>query len=437
MGVSMNHVNCYILGGGLAGLSAGYHAHKNNISATILERNKHIGGTARSIYQDGFTFDFTGHLLHLHNPYTKNMILSLLDGNLDIYERRAAIFSYDTLTPYPYQIHTYGLPKHVIQECIDGFKRVQSEPKDRSTTLDYNTWSLRTFGDGFHKHFMQPYNSKLWNTDLTQMTAEWCGMFVPKPKLSDIIAGSQRYTGNEYGYNTKFYYPRVGGIQVLSEKIGEYCDISLDTTVEVIDFKNKTIQYSSEPQKHYSHLISTIPLHNLLYKIKDLPQEIIDARKKLKWTSILCINIGVEREKISDKSWIYFPEKQFPFYRVGFPMNFSSHSVPKGCSSMYVEVSYKPDQPIDYHDLSFMQSIYKYLQEARILQPTDKIRTINFIPIRYAYVLYTLDFRANLKIIFDFLNQNNIFCIGRYGAWKYSFMEEAILDGKKIIESIF
>ena len=432
----MIHSDCYILGGGLAGLSAGYHASKKNKKATILEKSQYIGGTARSVYQDGFTFDFTGHLLHLHNPYTKDLILSLLDNNVDQYERNAAIFSYNTLTHYPYQIHTYGLPQDVIQDCIDGFKQSMAfQSEDRLTSLDYDTWSRRTFGNGFHKHFMKPYNEKLWNTDLKQMTAEWCGMFVPTPKLSDVISGSKGYTG-QHGYNTKFYYPRVGGIQVLSEKIGQHCNVLLNTALTEIDLKNKTIHCSSGVKFNYSTLISTIPLPELLSRIIDTPQEIVAISKKLKWTSVLCINLGVDREAISDRSWIYFPEKKFPFYRVGFPMNFSSHAVPKGCSSMYVEVSYKPDQMLDYHDPAFMESIYKSLQDANILRADDKIQTVNFIPIRYAYVIYTLDIRSNLKIIFDFLNKNNIFCIGRYGAWKYSFMEEAILDGKRMIESI-
>jgi UDP-galactopyranose mutase len=43
---------------------------------------------------------------------------------------------------------------------------------------------------------------------------------------------------------------------------------------------------------------------------------------------------------------MYFPEPEYLFYRVGFPMNFSSAVVPAGCSSMYVEVAVLPDESI-------------------------------------------------------------------------------------------
>jgi hypothetical protein len=48
----------------------------------------------------------------------------------------------------------------------------------------------------------------------------------------------------------------------------------------------------------------------------------------------------------------------------------------------------------------------------------------------YAYVLYDFRREPALRLIFRELGRRGVESIGRYGAWKYSFMEEALLDGR-------
>jgi protoporphyrinogen oxidase len=210
--------------------------------------------------------------------------------------------------------------------------------------------------------------------------------------------------------------------------------VELNTTIRKLDWKNKEATLSNGLKVEYQHLINTIPLPDLLKLMDPLPLPIKSSSGNLKFASIICLNIGVKRSKISDKSWIYFPEKKYPFYRVGFPMNFTPHVVPKGCSSMYVEIPTNFSRP--YSRKQLFQKVRSGLIEAGILTPKDKYPVIQFLPIRYAYVIYDQVRSHALSQIFSFLSKNNIQSIGRYGAWKYSFMEEAILDGKKAAESI-
>ncbi|OGR57445.1 MAG: hypothetical protein A3I11_03685 [Elusimicrobia bacterium RIFCSPLOWO2_02_FULL_39_32] len=434
----MTEKKIVVLGAGLAGLSTAYHL-QNKARITIIERSNCLGGTARSFQINGFTFDITGHLLHLHHLYTKNLIQKLLKNNLYFCERKAAIYSHGVLTPYPFQVNTYGLPKKIIQECVVGFKKAvnnYSKDEKRSTSLPFNLWSLRTFGSGIHKHFMKSYNEKLWGIPLKDMTAEWCGMFVPQPKLEDVIHGSKKSFDKSFGYNVTFLYPKKGGIQVLSEKLGSRIPVKLNTSVEKINWKEKLVKFEGKEWVPYDFLVSSLPLVELIKRMNDLPINIQNLLPSLKWTSVLNINLGINRPNISDKTWIYFPEKKFIFYRVGFPMNFTPHVVPKGCSSMYIEVSHRPEKKINFQDPEFLKKVKTDLEKCGILQKSDKILVANFIPIRYAYVLYTKDRKKVTQKIFDFLNANQIFSIGRYGEWKYSFMEEAILDGKKTAEKI-
>src|SRR6476646_674984 len=108
-----------VVGGGLAGLSAGYHLREN--APVVLERADGLGGLCRSFTQDGFTFDCTGHLIHLKNQYTKDLIARILPDAFNAHERLAAIHSKAVTTPYPFQANTYGLPPEVVKECVIGF----------------------------------------------------------------------------------------------------------------------------------------------------------------------------------------------------------------------------------------------------------------------------------------------------------------------------
>ena len=428
-----------ILGAGLAGLSSAYHLSPEKFQTLVVEKSGGVGGTARSVQVDGFTFDVTGHLLHLHSDYTKNLIQNLLKDNLYTCTRNAAIYSKGVLTPYPFQAHTRGLPRKVASECVDGFKeavRKYSAPEKRPTSLPFSAWSLRTFGAGIHKHFMKPYNEKLWQVRLSEMTAEWCGMFVPQPKVEDVVKGSKKNASKTFGYNATFLYPKRGGIQVLAQALGRNLKVELNTSFEEVLWKEKRVRLSNGEWKPYDFLVSTVPLVELLKRMKDLPPAIEEIIPRLKWTSVLCVNLGVARPKISERSWVYFPEKKYIFYRVGFPMNFTPHAVPEGCSSMYVEVAHSPQQKLDWQSPKFMARIRKDLESSGILRKSDRIVVTNFIPIRYAYVVYTPERKAQMETIFEFFRENGIFSIGRYGEWKYSFMEEAILDGKKTAEKI-
>lgn len=425
-----------VAGAGLAGLSCAYHLKSPHV---LFDRESRPGGTARSVSVGGFTFDFTGHLLHLHDPYTKTLIRRLLAGNWVECERKAWIHSHCVSTPYPFQANLHGLPADVVRECVDGVREARRifgvRPLEGAGPLNFKEWCGRLFGDGISRHFMIPYNEKLWGVPATAMTPDWCGSFVPVPTLAEVEAGARRLHRKRFGYNTTFLYPRRGGIQALAEAFAEKIPpLRLGESLAAVDWVHRRVMFASGESVPYRRLVSTLPLPELLKRLDPFPEELKDPLNRLRWTTVLCVNVGVARPHISKASWIYFPEKKFPFYRVGFPMNFTPHVVPRGCSSMYVEVSTRPgaDPSTDAGREKLFGDIRRGLIDAGILQPSDTFPVVHFAPIRYAYVIYDEHRTAALGAIFDWLQRKaGAVSIGRYGGWKYSFMEEAILDGRR------
>jgi protoporphyrinogen oxidase len=445
-------VRTLILGGGMSGLSCAYHLKSDYL---LVERSDEPGGLSRSIKQEGFVFDHTGHLLHLRNPYTLKLIPELLGDNLALNQRNAWIYSHNVYTRYPYQANLYGLPKKVIEECLQGVIKAQLNERRRadatSTTglahpmpysgteqrnpLSLRQWVLNSFGPGFGKHFFFPYNEKLWTVSPDVLTAEWVAPFVPKPSIQEVINGAFCDQTKKYGYNASFYYPKEGGIQALAFAFARGLEhIRLETSLTSIDLARKVAVLSTGETVSYEFLVNTAPMNKFLDLLKDRPMEIAQARKSLRCSAVYDINLGVKRANISDKHWVYFPEKKYRFYRVGFPMNFSTHMTPRGCSSMYVEIGYRPDEVFD--EARAMKDALKGLLECGLLRDESEIITRHIVRIPVAYVTYDQERTALVEQIQRYFLTQRIHSIGRFGGWKYSYMEEAILEGKAAAESI-
>ena len=419
-----------IIGAGLAGLSTAYHFGKG---CQVFEAGDLPGGLLRTRFINGYGFDRTGHVLHLKDGYVRGLVTGLLAGNLKEHERRAAIFSNGVYTGYPFQANTYGLPEDVARECVRGFEEADGRRDGSPGPEDFEAWIKHFFGPGIAAHFMLPYNRKLWSYPLSGMTVDGIAPYVPIPSVEEVRRGATREGALGLGYNAKFYYPVSGGIYSLVEAFMPHVrDISLEQRAVLVDPVKKTVQFDTGYTAWYDRLVSTMPLPELVGIIKDVPPEIRDAAGKLRYVSVHDVGIGVRRADISPYHWIYFPGPEFPFYRVGFMSNFSPSLAPDGCSSMYVEVSHRPDEAPDdgVDEGALIGGVMGGLAGCRLLGPADQVEASDVRDIKYAYVVFDRHREAALPAIMGYLDSIGIHSIGRYGAWEYSSMEDAILEGR-------
>ena len=424
-----------IIGAGLAGLSAGYHAQQEKLEYELYEADVRVGGNCKTIERDGFLFDYSGHLLHLKDPYFQELVKELLTDNLNIINRNAVIYSHGAFTRYPFQANLFGLPAEVIKECLLEFVKSYYGNEDL-TTRDYRTfhdWIVAKLGEGIGRHFMFPYNEKLWTVPTEEMTCEWMSEYVPKPNLDDVFTGAFEDQSKGFGYNANFWYPQRGGIQALCDALAARVpNIHLNESVSAIDTVAKVIRFTSGKTAGYSKLISTMPLNKLIEKLEGpLPEQVLSACQKLRHNSILIVNLGVQGDDLTDKHWIYLPEKKFTAYRVGVYSNFSSALVPAGTTSFYVEIGYQQDWNVDKDAL--VTKAVAEMVEIGLIRNLEDILVKDVIDLECAYVIYDHQQSESRKTIMDYLNQHEIVSVGRYGNWEYSGMEEAMLQGKTAV----
>jgi protoporphyrinogen oxidase len=423
-----------IIGAGLAGLSTAFHL--GGRPYRIVEKEKEPGGLCRSYRLDGFTFDMTGHLLHFRKPEIKALIEQLLPDELEKHIRRSYIYSHRTYTEYPFQVNTYGLPPEVVRDCLLGFIATLTKRARRSNEApSFHDWIMDNLGEGMAKHFMVPFNEKLWQVPLGELTSDWVSWLVPKPELKDVVNGALGIKDKAFGYNASFLYPARGGIQTLPDALfSRVRDVVCSNELMEVNTRRRRATFQDGRTEQYETLVSTIPIPELVRRCTDLPKPICEAAAELRCVSVYSINLGVAREKICDKHWIYFPEPEFPFYRAGFPMNFSPRLGPAGCSSLYVEISHQPTDIMPPNLL--LKRVRQGLEQAGIFRPGEEVRVADIRDIRYAYVLFDQHRSRTLPKILEELERRGIHSIGRYGRWEHSSMEDAIFQGKSLAEKL-
>ncbi|WP_426100294.1 NAD(P)-binding protein [Massilia sp. TSP1-1-2] len=461
-------VHSVIIGAGPTGLSAAYHLGKG---ALLLEKNASVGGWCRSIDDHGFTFDYAGHIMFSNDPYVLQMYELLLGPNLHWQNREAWVYSKQVYTRYPFQGALYGLPPKVITECIvgaiearfgsmagadntaqcavkplddccaDGTAEVANTasfaPRKREMQ-NFEEFIYKVWGSGIAKHFAIPYNKKLWTVPLSEMETSWLGGRVPLPDLEDIIEGALESVGKPLGPNARFGYPLTGGFQALMSGFLPHIKgrIEMNASAAQLLPREHVLVMADGSRYRYDHLVSTMPLPELIKLIgAEAPEEVRAAANGLRHISVRCVNLGVGRENLTDKHWIYYPEDTI-FHRIFVQGNASPHCNPPGGFGLTCEISYSPWKPLPLDGQALIERCIADCVKVGMLQPDDRMLTANLVDMPYAYVIYDQARAANVATVKDWLARYDIVLAGRYSEWEYYNSDHAFLAGKKAAEAV-
>ncbi|MEC5163093.1 FAD-dependent oxidoreductase [Janthinobacterium sp. CG_S6] len=462
-------VRCAIVGAGPTGLSAAYHLGADTL---LLERNAEVGGWCRSVSDAGFTFDHAGHIMFSTDPYVLELYRLLLGPNMHWQNREAWIYSKNVYTRYPFQGALYGLPPAVIKECIVGamqarfgnlrqgsapaaapapacavLKPVEDCCADgsadvanaatalpaRKESINFEQFIYQVWGAGIAKHFAIPYNRKLWTVPLTEMETSWLGGRVPLPDLEEIIDGALEPVARPMGPNARFGYPLRGGFQALMSAFLPHIRGKVELNAEVVQLlpREHVLALADGRRFRYQQLISTMPLPELIRLIgEQAPAEVRAAARALRHVSVRCVNLGVAREQITDKHWVYYPEETI-FHRIFVQGNASPHCNPPGGFGLTCEISYSPSKPLPLSGAALVARCMADCIKVGMLRPDDRLLTANQVDMPYAYVVYDHARAANVELVKTWLAGHDIVLAGRYSEWEYYNSDHAFLAGKK------
>ncbi|HLK68616.1 MAG TPA: FAD-dependent oxidoreductase [Bryobacteraceae bacterium] len=478
-------VSALVVGAGPTGLSAAFHLGEDSL---LLEQNSRVGGWCRSIEVAGFTFDYAGHIMFSGNPYVHQLYQMLLGDNVHWQDREAWIYSKNVYTRYPFQGSLYGLPSNVIKECIVGAIEARygslNRPKAAGKTnghangsngtsasckteltdccadgimeaavplgqkqptiaplaepANFEEFIYRVWGSGIARHFAIPYNQKLWAVPLREMETSWLGGRVPMPDLEEMIEGALSPAPKPMGPNARFGYPLRGGFQSLMDAWLPYLKGGLRTQIRVVRVhpSRHTVMLHDGSTVRYEHLISTMPLPVLIRQMGDeAPAAIRAAAAQLRHVSVRCVHIGVGREKLTEKHWIYYPEETV-FHRIFVQGNASPYCNPPGGFGLTCEITHSPHKPLPCDGDDLVQRCIEDCRRVGLLAEDDPIWATAQCELPYAYVVYDHGRATAVRKIRDWLAEQGIILAGRYSEWEYYNSDHAFLAGKRAAEEV-
>jgi UDP-galactopyranose mutase len=472
-----------VAGAGPTGLSAAYHVGEDCI---LLERNSKVGGWCRSIEKEGFTFDYAGHIMFSGDPYVHELYRMLLGNNVHWQDREAWIYSKNVYTRYPFQGSLYGLPPDVIKECIVGAIEARFGPlktpnghqsngrangaSHNGSTCDshikdccadgilessaplseslhsgghqtkprnFEEFIYQVWGAGIARHFAIPYNRKLWSVPLSEMETSWLGGRVPLPDLEEMIEGALSPSPKPMGPNARFGYPLRGGFQALMEGWLPLLKGELRLNTEIVDVSpsRHRVTLSDGSELAYERLISTMPLPVLIRQIGErAPAAVRAAAGRLRNVSVRCVHLGVGRERLTDKHWIYYPEDTV-FHRIFVQGNASPYCNPPGGFGLTCEITYSPYKPLPCEGDDLIKTCIEDCHRVGIFTPDDPVWVTAQCDLPYAYVVYDHARAASVGTIREWLESVNIIPAGRYSEWEYYNSDHAFRAGRKAAEA--
>ena len=436
-----------ILGAGPTGLGAARQLQSlGHTDWELWEADATPGGLAGSVIDEqGFTWDLGGHVQFSHYKTFDDAMDEALgaDGWLH-HERASWVRICESWVPYPFQYNLHRLPQELTLSCVKGLLaalRLSGGPG--RTYANFEELIIGCFGEGIADCFMRPYNYKVWAYPPKELDTGWIGERVALPEMERIAESLiTRKDQLSWGPNNTFKFPKSGGTgeawRRLAAKLPQE-KLKFGRRVTGIDAAAREVRAEDGTVGKYDRLISSLPLDIMAGWVGDTRHA--QAASLLRYSSVHVLGIGLKGqapEQLATKSWMYFPERNCPFYRVSVFSNYSPRNVPDSASqwSLLAEVSESPVKPVDIKRVN-EQTIMGLLNTGMI-QSREQISHVFHRRLERGYPTPALRRDEALEFLLPDLQCQGIYSRGRFGAWKYevSNQDHSMMQGVEAVNHI-
>jgi len=428
--------NIVILGTGMAGFGASHRLREEGITPTMYDKNSYYGGHTMSFrYDSGFVFDVGPHISFTKDERIQELFADSVGQLYETIQINLNNYWHGYWPQHPVQLHLHGLPENVVVKVISDFAEEQHKPEHPIT--NYGDWLVSSFGATFAELFPKQYTRKYHLTTADNMSIDWLGPRIYRPTLEEVLHGALSASSPNIHYITHFRYPKQGGFVSYLNSFVPLGNIKLGHELISVDPHLKQLVFSNGVRANYDTLISSLPLPELIRMIKGVPRDVIDASRRLACSSCVLMNIGIDREDISDAHMSYFYDEDICFTRLGFPHMLSANNAPKGMGSIQAEVYFSDKyKPFTGHPDDWIQPVINDLLRCNVLHESDQIVFKRAMYLRYANIIFDLDRTTALEKVHGYLDEIGISYCGRYGDWGYMWTDESFKSGEAAADAV-
>lgn len=423
------NVKVTVLGAGPAGISTAYHLSEKGIDTVVYEQRNDYGGLCGSFEIDGFRFDRFAHL-----TFSKNQeVNEVLEGKTSYlkYQPEALNYYEGQWIRNPVQYNLAKLSTEEKISIIKDFVNASHEQTDKS----YDAWLKANYGEYFTEHFTAKYTRKYWTVNPDMLETKWIQNRMYVPTLEEILYSAFEEKTPNVHYSKEMHYPVSGGFRQFLTPLIEKLDIRYGKQIVELEFDEKRIHFADGTSDSYDELVTTLPLTELTSMDKKLPDTIKNEIEKLDYTSGYMVSIGLKKVYDFPTIWFYIYDEDILPARVYFPHLKSKDNVPEGCSSLQAEIYVSKYKKINLSDEQILNQCVHQLSQMGLFELDEVIvKDIRFE--KYANIMFSHDIYEAREKVKKYLEQNDVYCVGRFAEWDYLWLEQSILHGKRVAEQV-
>lgn len=433
-----------ILGGGPAGLAAGYYAARHQLPFTVFEAAPHVGGNCITLRHGDFLFDSGAHRLHDQDHEATQSIQSMLGSHLRQISVPSLIYSQGKFIDFPLSplnlARGLGLPAFTSA----GLDLVRANLSRKHRGRDFESFAVRTYGRTLANRFLLSYSEKLWGVTCKSLSPAVAGKRMKGLSFTTFVAESL------FGSKTKtrhldgaFHYP-THGIGMIPEALASACGpTNLRCNARITGLAHDgtrvtTITINDSETRPVNQVISTLPLDQLTHLLSPrLPQECLTLANRLRYRHVLLVALFLDRPSVTSAATLYFPDPEFPFTRVYEPRNRSITMAPPGKTSLVIEV---PCQETDavwaMCDRDLVNHVTTPLLTTGLFGAADIVGSRTYRMLR-AYPVLEAGFEDKRDRLLQQLGRfDNLFFSGRCGRFAYAHLHDLMRWGREIVAAL-
>jgi protoporphyrinogen oxidase len=441
-----------ILGGGLSGLSAGYTLTNAGFPVQLYEGDAKVGGLSKTIECNGYRFDLGGHRFFTNDRAVDALVQDVMGQEMITVRRSSKIYLRDQYFDYPLKplnaMFGLGLPT-TARILVDYVWQTAKRASKKKDLLSLEDWVVSNFGRTMFTLYFKEYSEKVWGIDCSRISATWVAQRIKGLSLAKAIKNAFfKFSGKDLATLTdSFTYPSLGIGRIsdrLRDEIEKCGDVHTGTKVvrvnhdscrvESIVVSNQDRQFTVSAEKY----VSTIPLTALVTMLSPAPPTpVLEAAGSLRFRDMVIVAIMVDRERVTDQTWIYIPEQKIPFGRIHEPTNWSRAMAPDRKSLLVTEYfSFKGDAVWNMSDEALTDLTVDNLVRIGFVERQEVLDSM-IVRVPNAYPLFEIGYDDHAGVLFDYLQRfSNLHIAGRSGMFRYYNMDVAIRSGIETAEAV-
>jgi len=433
-----------ILGGGLAGLSAGYYAKQADFPLIVLEAGSEVGGNGRTLDFNGFYMDTGAHRFHDKQPDITSDIKRIMGEDLKLVKAPSQIYIRGGFVDFP--LSPYNLFKHLgpVKMLRGGLDLLRSKRIKPKAPDNFEAYAISKYGKSLAEEFLLNYTEKLWgkhpselSTDVSGKRLKGLGLYT---FLLEWLMGEKAKTRHLDG---AFFYPKKGYGAIakrLAEGIGKG---NIRTGSRVTEIRHNggaivELTLNNSETLAPENVLNTLPLSLLVGLLSPKPpKSVIEAASQLEFRNLILVFITINTESISKNATTYFPDPALLFTRISEPKNRSPFMAPEGKTSLLIEVPcFSDDELWTMEESGLSQKVVEQVVSLKLFDKT-LIENCHVVRMPYAYPVLDVNYKARVKLIIDYIsNFENLYNMGRGGLFSYSHLHDLMKDGKELVNKL-